>query len=529
MMETPFSELVEVCNSLLSTRKRLEKRKILAEFLSTLRKEEMSPAVLLIIGRIFPETDARALHVGWSTVKKALGPGKQTTLFEKPLSILDVQRSFDEVAVVSGRDSVSRRRNLIKSLLGRATDKEREIILKNLFREMRHGVSEGVMLEAIADVSGADIDLVRSAHMLSGDIGGVAEVGLTSGPSGLESFGLNLLNPVKPMLGELAENLEDVFKKHSAGTALEFKYDGARIQIHRDAGEIRTFTRRLADVTPSLPEIQEIALNLPAKQFLLDGEVVAVDEEGRPLPFQDLMRRFRRVHDVEDMKSQMPLKLYLFDILYLDGRVLIDEPYESRWESLSKLAPDFLAERMVTSELEEAVEFLEKALEAGHEGLMAKALDSHYRPGHRGKRWFKVKPAERLDLIIVAAEWGYGRREGWLSNYHLAVKNEETGGFEMIGKTFKGLTDEEFEWMTERLVSLKTSEDIHMVHVRPEVVVEVAYNEVQKSPRYESGFALRFARIKRIREDKSLEDIDTFSTLVSLYEKQFERKGRVPD
>jgi DNA ligase-1 len=527
-VETPFSELVKTCSLLESTTKRLEKRRVLVDFLGTLMKGEVSPAVLLIVGRSFPEADARALNVGWSTIENALGPGRQATLLEKPLSILDVQRSFGDIAEVSGRDSVSKRRNILKGLLGRATSEEREIILKNLFREMRHGVSEGVMLEAIADSSETDISLVRRAHMLSGDLGAVAEVALSSGSKALERLGLDIFSPVKPMLGELAEALEGVFEEHEAGTALEFKYDGARIQIHRRGNEVRVFTRRLTEVTSSLPEIAEIALDLPAKEFLLDGEVVAVDDKERPLPFQDLMRRFRRVRDVDDMRRQLPLKLYLFDIVFIDGRMLIDETYDVRWKVLSELALDYLAERIVTSDQEEATEFLERALEAGHEGLMAKALNSTYRPGHRGKRWLKVKPAERLDLIIVAAEWGYGRREGWLSNYHLAVKNEKTGGFEMIGKTFKGLTDEHFQWMTERLLGLKTSEDRYTVYVRPEVVVEVAYNEIQKSPKYDSGFALRFARVKRIREDKSSEDIDTFSTLKELYQRQFDRKGKRP-
>lgn len=528
-METPFAELVTVCRSLESTTKRLEKRRIMKGFFKRINSNEISPAVLLIIGRIFPESESKTLNVGWKTIQKALGPGRQATLFEKPLSILDVQRSFDEIAKVSGKDSVSRKTNMIKSLLGRADEDEREIILKNFFREMRHGVSEGVMLEAVADASGADINLVRRAFMLCGDIGQVAKVALAEGPQGLERFKITLMSPVKPMLGELAKNLEDVFKQHSAGTAFEFKYDGARIQIHRRGEDVKIFTRRLTDVTSSLPEIVDIALSLPAKEFLIEGEVVAVDEEGKPLPFQDLMRRLKRVHDVEEMKERMPLELHIFDILFLDGWMLIDEPYESRWQSLSDLAPKYLANRIIVSEPGQASEFLNRALEAGHEGLMAKALDSPYQPGHRGKKWFKIKPAERLDLVIIAAEWGYGRREGWLSNYHLAVRNEETGGFEMIGKTFKGLTDEQFKWMTERLLSLKTSERKYIVYVRPEVVVEVAYNEVQKSPHYESGFALRFARIKRIREDKSPEDIDTYSTLVSLYEKQFERKGRVTD
>jgi DNA ligase-1 len=528
-METPFVELVRVCKSLESTTKRLEKRRIMKDFFGKINPNEISPSVLLIIGRIFPEAESKALNVGWKIVEKALGPGRQATFFEKPLSILDVQRSFKEIANVSGRDSVSRKTNMIKSLLGRAGEDEREIILKSFFREMRHGVSEGVMLEAVADASEAETNLVRRAYMLSGDIGQVAEVALSEGPRGLERFRITLLSPVKPMLGELAENLEDVFKEHPAGTAFEFKYDGARIQIHRSGEEVKIFTRRLTDITSSLPEIEEIAVSLPAKEFLIEGEVVAVDEEGKPLPFQDLMRRLKRVHDVEEMKKRMPLELHLFDILFLEGRMLIDEPYESRWRSLSHLAPDHLANRAVISEHGQASEFLNEALEAGHEGLMAKALDGLYHPGHRGRKWFKIKPAERLDLVIIAAEWGYGRREGWLSNYHLAVRNEETGGFEMIGKTFKGLTDEQFKWMTERLLSLKTSEDKYTVRVCPEVVVEVAYNEVQKSPHYESGFALRFARIKRIREDKSTEDIDTYSTLVNLYERQFERKGRVAD
>lgn len=528
-METHFSEIVKVCRSLESTTKRLEKREILMQLLQSLGREEISPAVLLIIGRIFPEADSKALNVGWRTISKALGPGKQSTLIDQPLTIKEVQRSFVEIAGVSGRDSVSRKRNMIGALLGRANDDERDIILKNFFREMRHGVSEGVMLEAISDAAGADINLVRRAYMLSGDIGRVAEVALTKGPEGLEGLGITLLHPVKPMLGELAEDIEEVIEEHTAGTSFEFKYDGARIQMHRSGDGVRIFTRRLSDVTTSLPEMEEIALTLPAKDFLVEGEVVAVDEEGKPLPFQDLMRRLRRVHEVEEMKERMPLKLYLFDILYLNGRMLIDNPYESRWERLSELAPDYLADRIVTSDANEAREFLKKALEAGHEGLMAKALDSNYQPGHRGKKWFKIKPAERLDLVVVAAEWGSGRREGWLSNYHLAVRNEESGEFEMIGKTFKGLTDEQFKRITERLLAIKTSEDRYTVYVRPEVVVEVAYNEIQKSPHYESGYALRFARIKRIREDKSPSDVDTYSTLETLYERQFERKGRVSD
>lgn len=258
----------------------------------------------------------------------------------------------------------------------------------------------------------------------------------------------------------------------------------------------------------------------------MEGEVVALDDRGKPRPFQDLMRRFRRVHDVEALRREIPLRLYVFDIVYRDGEMLIDRPYRERWASLASLVPaDLLAKRTVASSVAEVEAFLQGALEAGHEGVMAKAPDSDYTPGKRGKKWFKIKPAETLDVAIVAAEWGHGRRRGTLSNYHLAVRDADTGRFAMIGKTFKGLTDAERLEMTRRLQGLKVSDDRWVVHVRPEVVVQVAYNEIQRSPHYPSGFALRFARIARIRDDKAPDEADTYARLKELYEKQFERKG----
>jgi DNA ligase-1 len=518
--------LVEICQSLSSTTKRLEKREIITSFLKGLESGEIGPAVLLTIGRIFPESESRALNIGYRTIQKATGKTRQAILIEEPLTIEGLQRTFEEIKNISGKDSVKKKSHMLEALLGRANESEQEIILRNIFGEMQHGVSEGVMLDSIADASDSDPEIVRRANMLTGDISGVATLALAKGEEALKKIGLDLFSPVKPMLAELAEDFKEVFKYHEGGSSLEFKFDGARIQIHRKGDEVRIFSRRLSDVTKSLPDIVSIASGFGADELLVDGEVVAVDGSGRPLPFQDLMRRFRRVHDVEELVKEIPLELYLFDIIYLDGKLLIDSAYEERRKILTEVCGEnLLADGMVTDNIQEAEKFLNEALEKGHEGLVAKALDSDYSPGHRGKKWFKIKPADYLDVVIVAADWGYGRREGWLSNYHLAVRDESTGEFQMIGKTFKGLTDKEFQWMTAMLQKLKRSETGPTVFVKPEVVVEVAYNEIQRSPKYESGYALRFARIKRIREDRSPEDIDTYSRLEELYQKQFEKKG----
>jgi DNA ligase-1 len=362
--------------------------------------------------------------------------------------------------------------------------------------------------------------------MLTGDIGEVARIALEGGEQALSGVRMRMFVPLKPMLASMSYDIGEVIKAHGGETAFEYKFDGARIQIHRRGDEIRIFSRRLSDVTESLPDVVELVRrSISSDDYVVEGEAVAIGEGGRPLPFQDLMRRFRRVHDVEEMAGRIPLRLHLFDALYLDGGLLIDEPYSERWARLEAVcAAELLAERLVTSDVGEVEAFLRSAMEAGHEGLMAKRLDSPYSPGVRGKRWFKIKPVETLDLVIVAADWGYGRRTGWLSNYHLAAR--EGGEFLVLGKTFKGLTDEEFTWMTGRLQSIKLDETRQTVRVRPEVVVEVAFNEIQRSPHYRSGFALRFARITRIREDKAPGDADTMERVRQLYEGQFRYKAR---
>jgi DNA ligase-1 len=353
---------------------------------------------------------------------------------------------------------------------------------------MRIGVVDGIVQDSISLASGAPKELVRRANMLHGDIGDIAKIAITQGPKGLKEIGIRLFVPVKPMLAELAETFETVFKEHPDGTAFEYKLDGARIQIHKSADKVRIYSRRLTDVTDSIGEIVTFAkTKVKAAEYLIEGEIVGIGKNGRPIPFQDLMRRFRRVHEIQAMTKRIPLKIHLFDALYVDGRTLIDLPYSER----------------------------------------SKSLSSNYSPGARGKKWFKLKRDDKLDIVIVAAEWGSGRRVGWLSNYHLAVRDQETGEYLMIGKTFKGLTDAEFDMITKRLQELKTHEDKWTVYVNPSIVAEVTYNEVQKSPRYKSGFALRFARISNFREDKAPEDADTIQRLRQIYEKQFEQKSRL--
>jgi len=527
--DTPFLELASLCAELEKTTKKKEKSRLISDFFRILREEEIAPAVFLIVGTIFPESDQRVLEVGGRTLWKIEeGRGKQAPLIQRPLTILQVYKYLEEIAAVSGKGSRKRKEALLKSLFSQASPTEAEYLTRILFGEMRIGVNEGMMLEAIAEAAEIDLRLVRRSHMMLGDLGEVAFRALKEGEAGLQRVSVQLFKPIKPMLAEMSYNLKEVFERHGGETAFEYKFDGARIQIHKRDQQVKIFSRRLTDVTESLPDIVDlIREKIGVKEVLLEGEVVAIGADGKPLPFQDLMRRFRRVHELGDMVKRIPLKLHLFDIVYFNGKSLIDTPYRERWNLLSQICEEgLLAERIVTNSVSEAEGFLKRAMEAGHEGLMAKALNSGYAPGVRGKLWFKIKPADYLDLVIIAADWGYGRRTGWLSNYHLAARDEETGEYLVVGKTFKGLTDEEFTEMTRQLQGLKVSEGPYTVYVKPSIVVEIAYNEIQKSLHYKSGFALRFARITRVREDKGPQEADTLNRIRGLYEKQFEHKAK---
>jgi DNA ligase-1 len=531
MSGTPYLRLARVCESIKALSGRKDKVAQIVKLLQEVGPEEAAPAILLLIGRVAPEGDEDKLEIGAAAIYQLLEEAGQTTLLaSEPPTILDVWNGLREISRLRGPGSRERKLAILRGLLAGMSDLERRWFLKQLMGEMQHGANEGLVLEAIAELTGASIDEVQRAFMLLGRLGDLVELAVKGGGEAVRSVRLQVFRPVRPMLAEMCHDLEQLLKESEKPMSFEYKFDGARVQIHVKDGEVRIFSRRLSDVTRSLPDIVQAVMkfSLRFREIVLDGEVVAVDETGRPMPFQELLRRFRRLRGVEEEAERIPLKLWIFDILYLDGRELLDVPYRERRELLEKLIPTkYLTPRIVSSSIEEVQAFMRRAMDEGHEGLMAKSLDSPYRPGRREKLWLKIKPADTLDLVIVAADWGHGRRMGWLSNYHLAAYNPETGEFEVVGKTFKGLTDEEFEWMTKRLLELKISDDGYTVTVRPRIVVEVAYNEIQRSPKYRSGYALRFARITRIRTDKAPEEADTIQRVKELYERQFERK-RLP-
>lgn len=560
-MQTKFRALAELCEKLEGTSKRTLMVDLVANFLKQLLEDEVEPATSMILGRPFPKWDQRKLEVSWATLSGVIkrlakiewksfseafsktgdvGSAtkivfettkiqKQATLLEKPLTILEVRRSLEAVAEATGYGSRERKERLLETLLGTATPLEVKYIVKVLIGEMRTGFHEGLMELAVSKAFDIPHNAVQTASMLTGDIGEVAATAKVQGKEGVMKLRFRVFRPVKPMLAQTAQDVSEALRGHGDETALEHKLDGARIQIHKSGDVIRIFSRRLTDVTNSLPEVVQLVRNeVGVWEAILEGEVIAVGEDGSPLPFQHLMRRFRRVHDVEAMVKQIPVELYLFDLIYLNGQSLTTTPYVGRREKLREIAGNIaLTKQIITRNPQEAENFLKEAIDKGHEGLVAKKLDSPYTPGFRGKRWFKIKMSlEPLDLVIVAAEYGYGRRHSWLSDYHLAAREPETGEFMVVGKTFKGLTDKEIIWMTKRLKELAVREERGRVVVVPQIVVEVAYNEIQRSPKYKCGMALRFARITRIRDDKSPEEADTIQRVTEIYEKQFRAKGR---
>ncbi len=558
MSDTPFARLAQLGEQLERTSKRGELATLLAEFLRELSPEEIPPAVRLTIGQVFPEWDGRVLNVSWKAVMavvdgmveaspevrdqisdQAVDGGEFVGLLldrsrrqppsPPPLTILEVYRTFEEIARTAGQGSRTRKEALLQELLKRATAIEAKFLAKVIYQEMRHGVSEGIMLDGIAKAAGIKVRAVRRANQLWGDLGEVALVALTEGEVSLNRATVRLFRPIKPMLAQTAEDVAEVFEQFDGRVALEYKLDGARVQIHCKGDEVRVYSRNLADVTGSLPDVvADVREKLAADEAILEGEVLAVDAAGRPLPFQHLMRRFRRKHALAETIAEIPVQLHLFDALYVNGQALVDAPYQKRWSALEKAGGELnVVRRLIPATVEEGEAFAEAAYRDGHEGVMAKDLDNPYNPGVRGKAWLKLKHVMSLDLVVIAADWGYGRRHGWLSNYHLAARDAKTGKYEVVGKTFKGLTDAEFGEMTERLLELEQSRRRSTVYVQPQVVVEVLFNEIQESSQYRSGFALRFARITRIRDDKRVDESDTLQTLRQLYDQQFKYKGRL--
>jgi DNA ligase-1 len=376
---------------------------------------------------------------------------------------------------------------------------------------VRQGALEGVMVDAIAKAAGLPPDRLRRAVMLAGDLGAVASAVCAGGERALDAlagYKLQLFRPVQPMLADAADDIEDAIGTTAA--ALEWKLDGARIQVHRADGRVAVYTRNLNDVTIRLPEVVEAVRSFRARELILDGEVIALAPNGRPLSFQDTMRRFGRRLDVEVLRAELPLTPYFFDVLVHDGEETLDRPLAERLQVLDAIVPaSYRVPRLVTADVDEAKQFQADALARGHEGIMVKSLAAPYVAGRRGSAWIKVKTARTLDLVVLAVEWGSGRRHGWLSSIHLGARDPHNGGFVMLGKTFKGMTDELLEWQTKELLARETHRDGHIVYVRPELVVEVAFNEVQRSTQYPGGVALRFARVKGYRPDKRAEDADT--------------------
>ena len=522
-----FSDFATLCYELEKTPSRLAKIAAAAEFVRRFEPDEIRFGVAFLSGRPFAVSDPRTLDIGPGSFARAAEVPETETAVLPALAIKDIAENFVQIAEAAGKGSRDLKHSRLRELIEMTSARDRPILFRLLQGELRIGLHDGLIQEAIARASDSALKTVRRAALFLSDLAEVAVIALTEGTAGLERIDIKLFVPLLPMLSELSEDFDEIFKAHGGKTALEYKYDGARVQIHKDGDRVRIWSRRLTEVTDSLPEIVGIArTKLHGESFILDAEVVATGSDGKPFPFQELMRRFRRVHGIEAAAHEIPLSLYLFDCLYLNGRSLIDETYDARWRTLENLSSGrYLAARNVTADKTKAESFLSESMAAGHEGLMAKALQSPYMPGNRGKLWFKVKPAETVDCVIVAADRGSGRRRGWLSNYHLAVA-DGAGGYAPVGKTFKGLTDRQFTEMTERLRALQTDDDGCTVAVAPEVVVEVTYNEIQKSPQYSSGFALRFARITRIRDDKGPAQITTLAELQALYERQFLTKSR---
>jgi len=560
-MLTPFKALAELCEKLEATTKRLLMIDLVADFLKNLEAQEVEPATSMILGRPFPKWSKQTLEVSWATlseiIKRITGVNwdvfmeafgrtgdigsatrvvfeeskmkRQATLFERTLTITEVRSGLETIAETTGYGSREKKERLIEALLSLASPVEAKYLVKIFIGEMRTGFYEGLMEQAVSKAFQIPAEVMQKASMTMGDLGEVAALAKTEGREGLSKIGFTIFRPVRLMLAQMADDVAEALKEHGGKTAFEYKLDGARVQIHKLGEEVRIFSRRLTNVTESLPEIVEAARkNIKAKEAILEGEVVAVDSSGYPVPFQHLMRRFKRVRAIENMIEKIPVKLYLFDVLYLNGESLVSLTYLQRRKILAENAGEVpLTMQIVTDKIGEAEQFLKEAIDGGHEGLMAKKPDSSYTPGIRGKRWLKIKPVlEPLDLVVVAAEYGYGRRHEWLSDYYLAARDAETGEFLTVGKTFKGLTDAEIIEMTKRLKELAIKVEPRRVIVIPKIVVEVMYNEIQKSPKYKCGMALRFARINRIREDKILEEADTIQRVREIYEKQFLKKGR---
>jgi len=502
-----FEELARTSEAVGETPSRSAKTEALATCLQGLRPDEVGPAIRFLSGTL------PRIGVGWASLRDLPPPAASATLH-----ILDVNATFERVASASGRGSQDTRRRALEELFARATEPEQRFLRGILHGELRQGALEGVMVEAVARAAEVPAAAVRRALMLAGELPPVAASAFAEGSEGLARFGLVVLRPVKPMLAQTADDVATAIDR-TGPAAAEWKLDDARLQVHRLGSQVRAFTRSLADVTDRVPEVVAAVLALPVEAVVLDGEVIALRTDGRPHPFQVSMSRFGSGAEGRAGGERVPLSPFFFDCLHLDGDDLLDRTYEERVAALDSVVPaEARVPRVVTTDADEAERCLEDVLARGHEGIVVKALEAPYEAGRRGAAWVKVKRATTLDLVVLAAEWGHGRRQGKLSNLHLGARGHG-GGFVMLGKTFKGMTDEMLAWQTEQLLALATERDGHIVHVRPELVVEIAFDGVQASSRYPGGLALRFARVKGYRPDRAASEVDTIDFVRALHER----------
>lgn len=500
-----LAQIVETSRAMAATSKRLAKISLLSALLGQLDPEEVEITVAWLSGT----TRQGRIGVGYATIREAvIAPATESSL-----QIILVDHTFSEIASVRGAGAEQQRHRLLRGLFERATKPEQQFLIGVMGGELRQGALEGIMIEALAKASRIGVDRIRRAAMMAGGIVSIARPVLERGETALSDFDVQLFRPVQPMLAQSAEDVSEALEE-LGDAALEYKFDGARVQAHKSGDQVVIYSRAMHDVSSAVPEVVQAIRTLPAHDLILDGEVLSLDSQGRPQPFQVSMRRFGRRVNVDQLLTELPMTPFWFDLLYLNGQSAIDQPQFQRFEELQRLAPPaYLVPHLRTSDSEQAEEFVRVALERGHEGVMAKAPNAPYAAGARGQSWLKVKQAKTLDLVILAAEWGSGRRKGFLSNLHLGARDTEKGGFAMLGKTFKGLTDAMLAWQTQEFLKIEIARDAYTVYLQPKIVAEIAFNEIQISSRYVSGLALRFARVKRYRTDKTVEDVDTFQTV----------------
>jgi DNA ligase-1 len=521
-MATLLATLVDASARAAGTASRLAKRDAIAAVLRGAEADEVEIAVAWLSG----ETRQGRIGVGWATLAALRGTAGAAA--EPTLTLREADATLDAVAHTGGKGSAAARSAALAALFARASAAEQDFLVRLLVGELRQGALEGVMLDAIAAAAAIPAADVRRAAMVVGNLREVVRVALADGAEGLARLAVALHRPVQPMLATPADDIAGAMAR--LGTAaLEWKIDGARVQVHKAGGTVKVYTRALKDVTASAPEIVEALQALPADELILDGEAVALAGDGAPLPFQVTMRRFGRKLDIERMRAELPLAVYFFDCLHVDGTSLLDRAAHERFGALAAALPkEIVIPRIVTADVAAAEDFYADALARGHEGVMAKALDAPYEAGRRGASWLKVKRAHTLDLVVLAAEWGHGRRKGWLSNLHLGARDPDrtcsASGWVMLGKTFKGMTDALLEWQTTELLAREDHRDSYTVWVKPELVVEIAFNDLQESPQYPGGVALRFARVKGYRSDKGADAADTIETVRALHAAQTARE-----